>query len=110
AQDAAQPGPYQFLIVDYQHPDQVASSFRRPPSGRVACTSQPRPPGPAWQLPPSDSARSRMLSTPTPEPVPGSPELSTVSPTVPAPTVSRTSVAAPGACLTALVSASWRMR
>jgi hypothetical protein len=87
SQDATQTGPHQFLIVDHQHPDHVAASRRRvASSGSVACTSQPRPPGPAWQLPPSDSARSRMLSTPTPTPVPGSATLPTVSPTASAPT------------------------
>ena len=38
-------------------PDHVAPSRRRlAVSGSVAATSQPRPPGPAWQLPPSDCA------------------------------------------------------
>jgi hypothetical protein len=75
----------------------------------VAWTSRPWPPGPAWQLPPSDSARSRMLSTPTPVPVPGSAALSTASRTASASMASRTVVGEPGAGLTALVSASWTM-
>src|SRR6185312_15265847 len=107
AQDAPQTGPDQLLVIDKQHPDHDVP----PVSG-----SLPRPPGPASQLPPTDSARSRMLITPRPGPAPALPalpgtiRLSAVSVTSPAQTRSPTSVGAPGACLAAFVSASCAMR
>ena len=76
----------------------------------MARTTQPRPPGPAWQVPPTDSARSRMLTTPSPVPPPGTARLSAVRVTSAGETVSRTSVGDPGACLTAFVRASCAMR
>src|SRR6185437_910289 len=110
-QDAAQSRAHQFLVVDKEHPDHAAPSTRRLlASGSTASTSQPRPPGPAWQVPPIDSARSRMLIMPSPEPVPGLAALSTVSRTLAGPTVRVTAVGAPAACLAAFVSASWAMR
>ena len=68
SQDAPQSGSHQLLIVDQQDPDHgVLRGLTS--TGSVARTSQPRPPGPASQLPPSDSARSRIPTRPSPVPV-----------------------------------------
>jgi sarcosine oxidase gamma subunit len=40
-QDAAEPGPDQFLVIDEEHPDHHAGTASPGPSGSVAATSQP---------------------------------------------------------------------
>src|SRR5690606_20526682 len=120
-QDHRQSCANRAVVVGQQYPDghraPRAAAGPEACSGSWADTIQPRPPGPTRTVPPTASARSRMLISPTPSvadapilPVASDSSLVTVMSTFPSRCRSISSVWHPGACLTALVSASWAMR
>src|SRR5690606_18686772 len=116
-----QPGADGGVVVGDEHPDGHRSSS----VGMAARTRQRSPSGPAWNVPPSASARSRMVSSPTPEdPSDGTvpqdvpdvatgraaTSLATSIRSAPASWSSVTSTGPPPPCRSALASASWTMR
>src|SRR5882757_5795779 len=106
----AQAGTHERIVVDEQHPHCHGSL--------AATTKSPDSSEPCEMVPPARSTRSCKPISPLPEP--GTPDPAptrsgfklrtfTESPRSGSPLM-RTVVAVPGACLAALVSASWTMR
>src|SRR5882757_2072080 len=103
-----QTGPNERVVVDEQN--------LHCHGNLAATTKSPLASGPCDSVPPARSTRSRKPISPLPDPGTVAPTCNgcrlrtlTDSPASGAP-LTRTVVAAPGACLAALVSASWTMR
>src|SRR5205807_2594326 len=117
AQQRAQAGADQRVIVGEQDPQGRCHSAPRPPSGRRACTTVPPGPESMRSSPPTSATRSCMPSSPwlearplaagTSNPLPSSRTESTRAP-LPA---RRSMATAPAcACRTTLVRSSWATR
>src|SRR5262249_18852010 len=68
--DHAEAGSHHRLIVGEQHPYRLVA-HDPPASGSVACTTHTSPAAPAANVPPRASTRSRMPTSPYPQPADG---------------------------------------